>query len=241
MKDMHNHILPGIDDGSRNFEESIKMIKAQYKAGVTDIIVTPHYIEGSNYTADNNKKAELVETLKEKLKEENIDVNLYLGNEIYITENIVELLENNKISTQNGSKYILVEIPLMGYRLDTPIIFQRLIDYGYKPILAHPERYSIYMKKPDKILELLDLGVLLQSNYMSVIGKYGREEEKLVKYYLANGWVTFLSSDMHRVNNVSRNVKKVKKVLKKIISEDEIDDLFDINIEKVINNEEIIS
>lgn len=237
MKDIHCHILPGIDDGSESFTESIKIIQRAVKAGITDIIVTPHYIESTAYTANNAKKRLLLKQIKRYLKVMRIDINIYLGNEIFITENIIELIENDKIATMADTRYILVEFPLNNYRLDIPKILSMLLEKGYIPIIAHPERYRVYKQTPDRVIEVLEMGALLQGNYESLNGKYGKEAQKTLTHFLKKGWVTFLASDIHK--NVPYNLNKTRKKLKKILKEDYLIDQFDQNVDKLLNNEEI--
>ncbi len=111
MIDTHSHILFGIDDGARNINESINILKKASTNGITDIILTPHYVPNSKYNCNNQDKQRLLNNLKEELIKNNIDINLYLANEVYLDLEISNLLEND-ISTINGSKYILIELPM---------------------------------------------------------------------------------------------------------------------------------
>ena len=94
MKDMHNHILFSIDDGSKDIETSIRMLKKAEQDGIDEMILTPHYIYNTKYNADNNKKLELLEELKKRCVEEGINVKLYLGNEVWADEGLPELIKN---------------------------------------------------------------------------------------------------------------------------------------------------
>jgi protein-tyrosine phosphatase len=136
MRDLHNHLLFGIDDGSRNIDESVELLKQMEEEHVTDIMLTPHYIIGSNYNANNAKKKKLLNELKKKTK-----INLYYGNEVYIDNDVVEYIKKGEISTLNDSRYLLVEFPL-NEKLDLAFtLIQNIIKCGYVPIIAHPERY----------------------------------------------------------------------------------------------------
>lgn len=218
MIDIHSHIMYGIDDGSKNIETSLEILKDAYNNGVTDIFLTPHYVEDSRYDTNNKVKEEILNTLKNKLKEENININLYIGNEIFINENILEHINNNEIATLNNSKYILVELPMGRMYNNTKEIFFNLIREGYNVILAHPERYR-YMQEDDKKLEeLLDMGVLLQGNYRSLFGYYGKDAKKTLKKFIKKHQISFLGSDIHK--NDGYNLEKLeKKILK--LSKDE--------------------
>ena len=98
MTDTHCHILYGLDDGSHGIEESIELIEAMKSIGFNNLILTPHYIKGSEYSANNELKESHLDKLKQALNERNIKMNLYLGNEIFIATNILELLEENEIT-----------------------------------------------------------------------------------------------------------------------------------------------
>ena len=138
MIDIHSHLLYGVDDGAKTIDESVDIIRNLYKNGITDIILTPHYIEYSSYNSNKKSNLEKLDSLKKKLKEEGINVNLYLGNEIYINNNILSLLKKGEISSLNDSKYLLIELPMSGKYDNYVEIFKELIENGYKVILAHP-------------------------------------------------------------------------------------------------------
>lgn len=238
FKDIHSHILFGIDDGASSIEESLEIIKLNYKEGVSDIILTPHYMPNTKYVVDNNTKIKLVKQLRKKLDNENIDINLYLGNEIFINDNILEDLKNNKCMSLNNTKYVLVEMPIANYMSSSLSILFDLIRNGYVPVLAHPERYVYFQRDYDLIDKYLDLGVLLQGNYKSLFGKYGKYAKRLLTKLLKEDKITFLGSDIHHVENY--DLKKMYKKLKKIIKdEDVIKDITANNYNLLIKNKDI--
>ena len=110
MKDLHSHLLPGIDDGSNSMEESISLLKSAYESGITDMMLTPHYMYKTDYNCNNKKKEKLFKELKDELIKNNIPINIYLGNEIYINEDIIKLIKKGDIHTLNNTKYILTKI-----------------------------------------------------------------------------------------------------------------------------------
>ena len=114
MIDIHAHVLPGIDDGARTLTDSADLVRELAKSGVTDIIVTPHYVSETNYVSSKEKNLELLEELKRVIRDEDLGVEVFLGNEIYIDRGIEELIELGVISTMANSKYVLVELPLSG-------------------------------------------------------------------------------------------------------------------------------
>ena len=142
MTDTHCHILYGVDDGSVSIEESIELLKTMKEVGFDNIIMTPHYIENTNYCSLNTEKLSKLEILREEVKKQNIDINLYLGNEIFINDHIAEGIKENRIYTLNGSKYLLFELPFHNRILNLLDIVYELKVAGFIPVLAHPERYD---------------------------------------------------------------------------------------------------
>lgn len=238
MKDLHSHILYGIDDGSKTLQESIRLLKEMEKAGTTDLILTPHYVENSKYNCNNPDKKTLLEELKVRCQAEDIHINLYLGNEVFFTSHFIEYLKENKIRTLNNSKYLLFEFPISNIYSNSLEILQQLTMNGCVPVMAHPERYFVFQKHPDYLEEFLRAGILLQGNLTSLFGKYGRTAEKTLKVLLKNHWITFLGSDTH--HEVKYNEKKLEKILMKITKDKEyVQDLLYNNFDKVINDEDI--
>lgn len=237
MKDLHSHYLYDLDDGANNIDESVKLIKKAVENGFTDIVLTPHYISNSNYNKDNKIKKANFTKLKKRLKEERIDVKLYLGNEVYISDNIINLIKDKKIYTLNNTKYILIELPINNILYEAKEIIYDLIRNGYVPILAHPERYKIVQDNKSYVTSFINMGVLLQINYKSLYGVYGRKAKKCVKRLLKNNWVTFIGSDTHHSEKFyTKNLKK--KLLKYLKSEDKVNDILFNNFDKVMNDED---
>ena len=240
MKDMHNHILFSIDDGSKTIESSIKMLKNAQENGIDEMILTPHYIYNSKYNANNKKKEKLLEELKKGCKKEKIKIKLYLGNEVWADEGLPALIKKGEIKTLNDSRYILIEFPLHNEDKRARNIIFELVSHNYVPVIAHPERYDYLKKDPEKVKEYMELGALLQGNYLSLLGKYGRHAKKTLKYYVKKGYITFFGSDVHR-DTEDFKCDKFKKVLWKLVKKDQkvFDDLCFGNIAKIINNKEI--
>lgn len=240
MKDMHNHILFSIDDGSKNIESSIEMLKKAQENGIDEMILTPHYILNSKYNANNELKNKLLDELKERCEVEGINIKLHIGNEVWADEGIPELIKKGEISTLNNSRYLLIEFPLHNEDKRAQQIIFEIVSHNYIPIIAHPERYDYLKDDPDKIKEYLRLGALLQGNYLSLFGKYGRRSNKVLKYYIKNNWITFFGSDIHRPTDDLKS-KKFEKKLWRLVKKDKnkFDDLFYKNINRIINNEEI--
>lgn len=236
MKDLHSHIYYGIDDGPKTIEESIELLKLASNSGITDIFMTPHYIKNSDYVANNKKKNVILNKLKKAIVDNGIDINIYCGNEIYLTDGIVDLIKNGEIDTLNNTKYILIEFSLFNEDKNAIYLIDELIKSGYIPILAHPERYTYLDRGFTLLKELKDLGCLFQGNYQSLFGKYGKDAKKRLKKLLKMDYISFLGSDIHHAEEM--NMDKLYKKLKRIVKTDEkVDALLKNNVDNIIKSE----
>ena len=229
MTDVHSHVLYGIDDGSNSIEESIELLKKLASIGFNNVIATPHYIEGSKYAEKNKEKLARLNALKKKIKKEKIDIKLYLGNEVFINNNISNNIKDGNIYSLNNSKYVLFELPFHDEILNLQDIIYELKLEGYIPVLAHPERYTYFWKKRNLIDELKEEGVLFQANFASILGHYGRHSKKMLKYLLKKGYIDYLGTDIHHINRtyVIDNFDKIKTKFIKIIGEDYYNKIID--------------
>lgn len=235
MIDLHCHIIFDTDDGAKQIEDSINILREAANAGFTKICCTPHYID-PQYIKVKSENAEKLELLKEKLKEENIDIELYLGNEIYINDNMKELLDKEKVSTIANTNYVLVELPLTQKLLGAEEMIDDLIFAGYTVILAHPERY-VYAQKDLKYFDsFIERGVYLQGNYESIIGKYGKGAEKVLKKLLKDKKIDLMSTDVHRENSTYTKMDKILKALKHYAKKDYYDYITIECQEKILKN-----
>ena len=234
MIDIHSHILAGIDDGAKTLEDGLAIVRELASQGVTEIIATPHYIDETIYVSPKQKNQQLLTQLKKALKDEKIDVKVYLGNEIYICNRIDELVESGQIATMDGSEYILVEFPMSEKFPSYEDILYDLTLKGYKVILAHPERYTITQDDFSILERLVEMGVLLQCNTGSFIRQYGKHAEKLAVKLAKKRMIFALGSDIHRTRKRNEIELAIKK-LRKYYSEDDLEQILDKNPRKIIN------
>lgn len=238
MIDCHSHIIFDVDDGCKTIEDSIDTIKNLNSIGFNKIVVTPHYLKGSSFIKNNKEKKEKLNILKEKLKEQNINVELFLGNEIYIADDIDDLIMEKEATTINKSRYLLIELPLYNKLNNVEDILYELKIKGYIPVIAHPERYCYYSTKD--LNNLYNQGVLFQCNYGSIVGNYGKDTIKLIEYLLKNDMVAFMATDIHRpVSSIIDNFSLIKKKIINIIGEEKFKKISNNNILKMINDEKI--
>lgn len=227
MTDIHSHILFDVDDGSSNIDESIALLKELENIGFENIILTPHYIEDSHYKVNhyrvsNDVKRERFKILVEEVKKNNIDINLFLGNEIFISNDIVELVDKDEIHPLADTNYLLIEFPFHTKLLNLEDTLYEIENRGYIPIIAHPERYTYFHDNYKLVDNLKREGLLFQCNYSSILGYYGKEAQKLFKYMLKKGYVDYLGTDIHHIDkkHVVDNFPKILKKIKKYAGED---------------------
>lgn len=233
--DIHNHILFGVDDGAKTIEDSIALIQDEYAQGVRKIIITPHF-QGGVYETDNEIICERFNVLKKAVAENYPDMELYLGNEILFTEDIVELINRNKINTLANSKYVLVEfVPSIRYGILEKNIKDVLIS-GFIPIIAHAERYECLIENVKRVEHLVETGAYVQINAKSVFS-FGYK--KIVKKLIGRDCVHFVASDAHDIQKRGVHFDKCIKYLTKKYGEEYVDWLLIENPQKVIDNQYI--
>ena len=237
MIDIHSHIIPNVDDGARSVEETFNILKEAQEAGFTDVILTSHFL--LNYYETNAQ--ELIfwkEKLQEVLKKQGTKINLHSGMEIYITNQMEELLENKKILTLANSRYMLIELPLSSTVKNLDYVLYFLESISIKPIIAHPERYKCVQENPELVEEYINKGALIQCNYASILGLYGDKAKKTVKKLLKNNLVDFLGSDCHKPNQIYLLVPEAIKKIKKLIGDSRFEKISNLNPQRILKNEE---
>lgn len=238
MIDFHTHIIPNIDDGARNIDETISLIKEAKEAGFNEIILTSHYIE--NYYETNVPERNMwVQAITENLKNKGIEIKIYLANEIYLSDNMMQLLIDGKASTINDTCYVLFEMPLNVEPMNLYNVIYTLQENKIIPVLAHPERYTFVQKDPELIYDLIQQGVLMQANYASILGYYGKNAQFMVKKFFENNMIHFLGSDVHRPNTIYRMIPEAMEKIEEIIGEQKLEELSTTNPMLVLNNKKI--
>lgn len=231
MVDIHSHILCGADHGTKEIEETIKLLKISEESGVTDIFLTPHYnVCGFNKTISEIKSEG--EILKSNLKEIDVNVNIHFGQEVYLTRKSVVDFIGGRVGTLGDSKYMLVELDYMTISKEVLDLIYELRVRDIIPVIAHPERYKYVVDKPFILNELIKEGCLFQLNYSSLIGSFGRNVKKTAEFLMKSNIYSFIGSDAHNL------VDRTTRLDKKRIPNKQWDN-FCLNGKRVINNEEI--
>lgn len=198
--DIHSHIIPGIDDGSKSMGESIALLKEFEKLGYKKLITTPHIMD----KAYNNSKESILlhlEELKSECKKENIKITIEAAAEYYVDEGFLKLLEKGELLAIDD-EYILFETSYTNRPVDLESVIYNIKMAGYKPLFAHPERYK-YIKNPEKeFSELKEQGALFQVNLNSFAGYYGKRAKKNAEYLNESSMINFLGSDVHSMSHI---------------------------------------
>ena len=199
MTDIHTHTLYGLDDGSESFEMSLKMLSLASKGGTKNIILTPHCnIPGGYLNYMNSTIAGRFEKLKDAAKEFVPDINLYLGMEVYASNDIPELIRRGMAITLNRSRYLLVEFNFEESPLYVFKVLQNIQKAAIVPVLAHPERYAFVQQEPYIVHDLIRAGIIIQINRGSILGKFGSQPKAAADYLLKHSMVHIVASDGHR-------------------------------------------
>lgn len=236
MIDMHCHIIPGIDDGSKNLETTIGMAIKAVNYGYKGIFATSHYIEGAHETLKSDIQGK-VQALNDVLLQRGINLKVYQGNEVYFTPNVVELLQEGKVCTLNNSRYFLMEFPMSGLVFNMEQVIGQAIRAGYVPVIAHPERYEFVTKDIKKLLPLIEEGALLQINVASIMGLYGSTAKKNVIKLLKNNMVHLIGTDAHDTSKVYDLYEKGIKKISKLVDSKKLDTILNENPNNILNNE----
>lgn len=237
MIDIHSHILPGIDDGSKSISMTLDMLKNAAKNGTSKIIATPHFCRGYGEAAYDEVK-NLTEKINKLAKDEGIDISIYHGQEVYHSRSIISDYKDGIIGTLADSRYLLFELPLHS-KFEREVLedIYELQILGLQPILAHPERYKFLKEKPSLINEFINEGVLFQMNSGSIEGIFGKEVKKTATLFLEKGIYNFIGSDAHNVTNRTTGIREGYELS---VSRNKIyNKLFTESAEKLLENEDI--
>ena len=193
--DMHSHLIPGIDDGAKTMEESIVLIKTLHDLGYSRLITTPHIMTDYYKNTPEIINAGL-EQVREAIRLENIPIEIFAAAEYYLDDGFLQKLEEQKLMTF-GDNYLLVEISYINPPENIKEIFFRTKVLGYKPILAHPERYPFWYNNFDEYRSIRDSGVMLQLNLNSLSGYYGPDAKKTAEKMIDLEMIDMVGTDMH--------------------------------------------
>lgn len=236
MIDIHTHILPEVDDGAIDIVSAVKQLKMMSDSGVSAVFLTPHFLPG-RYEATNEILQKNLKELRNAITAEAVNIDLIMGREIYLDSVILSRIDNFKPFMGN-SKYLLVETNMTDFPSDLNEILYHLVIMGFKPILAHPERYNNIIFDQTLAEDFLHRNVYLQINAASILGYYGKSVQKTAWFLIEQGFAHFLASDNHCRQDFYELPEAIE-MIKQNIDDHTADLLTKINPHKIIENEDI--
>ena len=240
MIDIHAHILPDLDDGSEDMEESLEMAELAVESGVEIMAATPHSNQMGRF--ENSQSEQLrnaFEQLRTVLKEEKIPLKIVNGMEIFASEDIAQKIKNKQLSGINGTDYYLVEFPFDADPWWIRECLEDIFDTGKIPLIAHPERYFCIQDYPELIYEWVQNGCVTQMNKGSILGRFGRNVMETARILLRNDLISCIASDAHRSYIRTPHMGEAKKALVHIGGYGYAWHLTDENPERIIKNIQI--
>jgi protein-tyrosine phosphatase len=205
--DIHSHLIPGIDDGVKTIEESLEMLRGFESLGFKKIVTTPHIM--SDYFK-NTPEIILsgLEKLRAAVKNEGINITVEAAAEYYLDEKFLEKLKSKEV-LYIGDKYLLFEISYINPPDNLLSVIFDINVNGYKPLLAHPERYNFWSAKLDEYKKIKESGALFQLNVNSLTGYYGVASKKTAEWLIDENMIDFIGSDLHG----SRHMESLQRVV----------------------------
>ena len=209
--DMHSHLLPGIDDGSQNMEESIAMIQRFVDMGYKKLITTPH-IMSDFYKNTPEIILGKRDEVRVELEKRGIEVELEAAAEYYLDEGLINKLSKKEKLLTFGDNYLLFETSYMNASANLGQAIFMMQSQGYKPVMAHPERYTYWYGKHEEIKEVWEKGVHMQVNLLSLVGYYSKPAKVIAEWLIENQMVSFVGTDCHREKHqdILMDVRKSK-------------------------------
>ena len=215
--DIHSHLLPGIDDGAQNLEESVALIQRMRSYGIKNFVTTPHVMEAvwENSTEIIQQK---VAAVQERLKKEGLhDVSIRAAAEYMLDGNFIKLLETKNLLTVKD-QFILIEMSYLNPPLNLYEILFNIQIAGYKPILAHPERYNCYHQNFNEYKKLKEAGCSFQLNLLSLSNYYGSTVNKIALKLLKENMIDFVGTDTHNLRHLNQLEKITDKKTLQLIA-----------------------
>jgi protein-tyrosine phosphatase len=241
MIDIHTHILPGLDDGAKNWEESLQMAQVAAEDGITYIIATPHVIRG---LYDNSKEEILaaVSRLNSRLEEEGIPLSIGPGAEYRLEADLAEKLKRGELLTLNDSgRYLLVELPDTFLPEFTAGVLYQIQLAGVTPIIAHPERNMVLGREPAQLSAFIRRGMAAQLTTGSIMGLFGSQAKKISRELLIKGLIHIVASDAHSPSGRTPRLKACRQMVSESFGDDSSRLLVQENPRRICQGRELVT
>ncbi len=207
--DIHSHLIPGIDDGAQNMDESIAMLAKFESLGYKKVVTTPH-IMSDYFKNDSNTILDGLSRLNEVKDKLNLKIEVEDAAEYYYDETLLERLNNNEKLLTFGDNYVLFEFSFHTEPPEPEKLFFELLTKGYKPVLAHFERYLFLKGNIDRVFKWREKGVNIQLNLNSLTGHYGPQIKQQARALIDAEQVDFVGTDCHRMDHLLLLEKNLK-------------------------------
>lgn len=218
MIDIHTHILPGLDDGASNYDDTLDMARAAYAEGITTIIATPHHANGT-YVNQASDVLRHTQSVNDKLRENGIPVAIAAGQEIRVHDDLLDAWHRSELLPLASSKYVLLEMPSSRIPKAMEEIIHELRIMKLKPIIAHPERNAEVVQHPERLAELVELGAFTQVTSHSLLGGFGKRIEQSAWTLLKRGSIHLVSSDAHHVERRGFRMREAYSFIERTMGE----------------------
>lgn len=241
LGDLHNHLVPGVDDGAPTLDDALEGIGRMWEAGIRRIVTTPH-LEGSlthepdGFDAFLERLDEAWASVKSAVDDRFPELDFRRGHEIMLDIPDVDFSEER--IRLGGTSFVLVEWPRLHVPPETPRVVSRIRFGGLKPIIAHPERYSGVGKELTIMGEWRRMGAYLQVSYGSFMGRYGDRARKRAYRLLERGWIDYLSTDFHGRPHLDLYLDEAREILEKVGAEEQFELLAGTNPRRLMDDEE---
>ena len=237
MIDIHCHILPGVDDGAQNINESLDMARAAVDNGIHKVVATPHH-KTSRYNNPKSAIVEKVNELNELLQENQVPLEVLLGQEVRVFGELLEEYKNEQLLTVNLQNYVLIEFPSNHVPSYTEQLFYDIQMIGLTPVIVHPERNSQIVEQPDKLYHLIEKGALSQITASSITGDLGKKIQKFSFRLIDANLTHFIATDAHNITSRPFNLAEAYDVVEKEYGIDFVD-MFMSNAEQMVGGKMI--
>ena len=234
LVDMHCHIVPLVDDGAQSVKEAFAMLRMEYEQGVRKIIVTPHFRREMFETSPETVKKHFL-VLRRLAEKIGPDLKVFLGCEFHANVEMLNYLRSDRVYSMAGSRFVLTEFSASTEEKYIRARLYELLSSGYKPIVAHIERYRC-MHDIDLVEDLLNMGAYMQINADSVIGKNGHAAKKYCGRLLEDGLVQYIGSDCHGIKHRVVRIEDAYIYVSKKLGQQAADEIFIDNPQAILDN-----
>lgn len=240
MIDIHCHILPMFDDGAADLAESAAMARLAVNSGVTGIIATPHFQGDRQALELLPKLLSRFERLSKMITQQQIPLKLYPGAEILCTPETVAMAQQQMLPTLGDSNYLLTEFFFNETAEFISATLRSLAACGYRPVIAHPERYDAVQQLPDLVGEWFSEGIVIQLNKGSLLGAFGSEVQETAEWILSSGLAHTIASDAHSMRRRTTDMMALRSYLQENCPPRYVQVLLEENPARIVANQGMV-